>query len=76
MARRIVVVGGVAGGASFAARARRLDESADIVMLERGAHISFANCGLPYYVSGEIARRDRLLVSTPEGGSRILIISS
>ena len=54
MAKTIVVVGGVAGGASFAARARRLDESANIVMLERGEHISFANCGLPYFISGEI----------------------
>ena len=53
MAKTIVVVGGVAGGASFAARARRLDESANIVMLERGEHISFANCGLPYFISGE-----------------------
>ena len=66
----IVVVGGVAGGASFAARMRRLDESADIIMLERGAHISFANCGLPYFISGEIPSRDKLLVSTPERFSR------
>jgi len=66
MTRTIVVVGGVAGGASFAARARRLDESVTIVMLERGRHISFANCGLPYFVSGEIQSRDRLLVQTPE----------
>ncbi len=65
-AKMIVVVGGVAGGASFAARARRLDESADIVMLERGEHISFANCGLPYFISGEIPSRDKLLVQTPE----------
>lgn len=47
---RIVIVGGVAGGMSCAARARRLDESAEIVVLERGAHVSFANCGLPYFV--------------------------
>jgi len=66
VAKTIVVVGGVAGGASFAARARRLDESATIVMLERGAHISFASCGLPYFVSGEIQSRDKLLVQTPE----------
>lgn len=64
--RRIVVVGGVAGGMSFAARARRLDESAEIVVLERGAHVSFANCGLPYHVGGEIPDADRLLVQTPE----------
>ena len=66
MAKTIVVVGGVAGGASFAARGRRLDESATIVMLERGEHISFANCGLPYFVSGEIQSRDKLLLQTPE----------
>ncbi|MCK9793655.1 FAD-dependent oxidoreductase [Isoptericola sp. 4D.3] len=63
--RRILVVGGVAGGMSFAARARRLDESADIVVLERGAHVSFANCGLPYHVGGEIPEADALLVQTP-----------
>ena len=70
MARVIVVVGGVAGGASFAARCRRLDELAEIVMLERGEHISFANCGLPYFISGEISRREKLLVVTPERFSR------
>jgi len=63
---RIVVVGGVAGGMSCAARARRLDESAEIIVLERGEHVSFANCGLPYYVGGEIAEADDLLVQTPE----------
>lgn len=65
-AMRIVVVGGVAGGMSAAARARRLDESAEIVVLERGAHVSFSNCGLPYYVSGEIEHERSLLVQTPE----------
>jgi NADPH-dependent 2,4-dienoyl-CoA reductase/sulfur reductase-like enzyme/rhodanese-related sulfurtransferase len=64
--RRILVVGGVAGGMSFAARARRLDEHAEIVVLERGAHVSFANCGLPYAVSGEIADEKSLLVQTPQ----------
>ncbi|MBD7919361.1 FAD-dependent oxidoreductase [Cellulomonas sp. Sa3CUA2] len=63
--RRIVVVGGVAGGMSAAARARRLDESASIVVLEQSAHVSFANCGLPYHLSGEIAQRDALLLHTP-----------
>ncbi|WP_372968401.1 FAD-dependent oxidoreductase [Microbacterium sp.] len=63
---KIVVVGGVAGGMSFAARARRLDESAEIIVLERGNHVSFANCGLPYYVSGEITEQENLLVQTPE----------
>lgn len=62
---RIVVVGGVAGGMSAAARARRLDESAEIIVLERGEHVSFANCGLPYYVSGEIVDQGALLVQTP-----------
>lgn len=62
---KIVVVGGVAGGMSCAARARRLDEDAEIVVLERGAHVSFANCGLPYYVGGDIVDRDALLVQTP-----------
>jgi len=63
---RIVIVGGVAGGMSCAARARRLDESAEIIVLERGAHVSFANCGLPYFVGGEIADSRALLVQTPE----------
>jgi NADPH-dependent 2,4-dienoyl-CoA reductase/sulfur reductase-like enzyme/rhodanese-related sulfurtransferase len=63
---KLVIVGGVAGGASAAARARRLAEDADIVMLERGPDVSFANCGLPYYVGGEIRPRDKLLVTTPQ----------
>jgi NADPH-dependent 2,4-dienoyl-CoA reductase/sulfur reductase-like enzyme/rhodanese-related sulfurtransferase len=63
---KLVIVGGVAGGASAAARARRLSESADIVILERGPDVSFANCGLPYYVGGEIIERGKLLVATPE----------
>lgn len=63
---RIVIVGGVAGGMSCAARARRLDESAEIVVLERGAHVSFANCGLPYFVGGEITEERSLLVQTPQ----------
>ena len=64
-ATRIVIVGGVAGGMSCAARARRLDESAHIIVLDRGEHVSFANCGLPYHVSGEIPDADELLVQTP-----------
>ncbi|HNV85794.1 MAG TPA: DsrE/DsrF/DrsH-like family protein [Candidatus Omnitrophota bacterium] len=63
---RLLIVGGVAGGASAAARARRLSESAEIVLLERGEHISFANCGLPYHIGGAIPDRTRLLVQTPE----------
>ena len=63
---KIVVVGGVAGGMSAAARARRLAEDAEIVVFERGEHPSFANCGLPYFVGGEIADEDALLVQTPD----------
>lgn len=62
---RIIIVGGVAGGMSAAARARRLDEQAEIIVLEQGAYVSFANCGLPYHLSGEIAARDALLLHTP-----------
>src|SRR4051812_2427654 len=64
--RRIVIVGGVAGGASAAARARRVDESAEITIFERGPYISFANCGLPYHIAGEIQDRSKLLIMTPE----------
>lgn len=60
---KLVIVGGVAGGASAAARARRLDENAEIVLLERGPDLSFANCGLPYYLGGEITDRAKLLVT-------------
>ena len=63
---KLLIVGGVAGGASAAARARRLAEDASIVLFERGPDVSFANCGLPYYVGGEIAERNKLLVVTPE----------
>lgn len=64
-APRIVIIGGVAGGASAAARARRLSERAQITLLERGPDVSFANCGLPYHIGGEIADRERLAVQTP-----------
>ncbi len=63
---KLCIVGGVAGGASAAARARRLSEDAHIVLIERGPDISFANCGLPYYLGGEIADRAKLLLVTPE----------
>jgi NADPH-dependent 2,4-dienoyl-CoA reductase/sulfur reductase-like enzyme/rhodanese-related sulfurtransferase len=63
---RLIIVGGVAGGASAAARARRLSEGAEIILIERGHDVSFANCGLPYHIGGEIARRDSLLVTTPD----------
>lgn len=62
---RLVIVGGVAAGASAAARARRLSESASITLVERGPDVSFANCGLPYFIGGEIAQRDALAVQTP-----------
>lgn len=63
---KVVIVGGVAGGASTAARLRRMDEQAEILLLERGPYISFANCGLPYHIGGVITERDKLLVQTPE----------
>jgi len=67
MSRKIVVVGGVAAGASAAAKARRVDESAEIVVVEKGPYVSFANCGLPYFVGGEIRDRAALFLQTPEG---------
>jgi len=66
MSKKIVIVGGVAGGASAAARLRRLDENVEIVLFERGKYISFANCGLPYYIGQVIKNRDDLLVQIPE----------
>lgn len=63
---RVVVVGGVAGGMSAAARLRRRDEGAEIIVLERSKYVSFANCGLPYYVGGEIADPAKLLLHTPQ----------
>jgi len=63
---KVVIVGGVAAGASTAARLRRMDENAEIIMFEKGEHISFANCGLPYYVGGVIQQRKKLLVQTPK----------
>src|ERR1039458_5483591 len=64
--RRIIIIGGVAGGASAAAKARRVDERAEIQIFERGPYISFANCGLPYYIAGEIDDRAKLIIMTPE----------
>jgi NADPH-dependent 2,4-dienoyl-CoA reductase/sulfur reductase-like enzyme/peroxiredoxin family protein/rhodanese-related sulfurtransferase/TusA-related sulfurtransferase len=66
MSKKVLIVGGVAGGASAAARLRRLDEEAHIVMFERDPYISFANCGLPYYIGDSIKDRSKLLVQTPE----------
>ena len=64
--KKVVIIGGVAGGASCAARLRRLDETAQIVLLERGEYISYANCGLPYHVGDVIKARQSLLLQTPE----------
>src|SRR5690349_9163397 len=65
-ARRVVIVGGVAGGASCAARLRRLDETVEILVIDRGPYVSFANCGLPYYVGNVISDERRLLVASRE----------
>ncbi len=66
MSKKVLIVGGVAGGASTAARLRRQDENAEIIMFEKGEFISFANCGLPYYIGGSINKRESLLLQTPE----------
>lgn len=66
MSKKVLIVGGVAGGATAATRLRRLDEHAEIIMFERDEYISFANCGLPYYIGGTIKDRKRLIVQTPE----------
>ncbi len=66
MSKKVLIVGGVAGGASCAARLRRLDENVKIIMFERGEYISFANCGLPYHIGGTIDNRDELILQTPE----------
>jgi NADPH-dependent 2,4-dienoyl-CoA reductase/sulfur reductase-like enzyme len=64
--KRVLIVGGVAGGASCAARARRLSEKDEIIMFDRGEYVSFANCGLPYYVGNVIKKEENLLMATPE----------
>ncbi|MCG9695702.1 FAD-dependent oxidoreductase [Shewanella sp. Isolate11] len=64
--KKLLIIGGVAGGASAAARARRLSEDAEIIMFERGEYVSFANCGLPYHISGEIDQRSALVLQTPQ----------
>lgn len=63
---KVVIIGGVAGGATAAARLRRLDERAEIIIFERSGYVSYANCGLPYYIGGEIKRRSALTLQTPE----------
>lgn len=70
MSKKVIIVGGVAGGASTAARLRRLDENLDIIMFEKGEYISFANCGLPYYIGGTINEREKLIVQTVEEMSK------
>jgi NADPH-dependent 2,4-dienoyl-CoA reductase/sulfur reductase-like enzyme/rhodanese-related sulfurtransferase len=67
MKTRLLIIGGVAAGATAAARARRISEEAEITLLERGPYVSYANCGLPYYLAGDIQKRERLLLQTPEG---------
>lgn len=66
---KIIIIGGVAGGATTAARIRRSDETADIILIEKGKYISYANCGLPYYIGGVIEEREKLFVQTPEAFS-------
>lgn len=66
MGKKIVIVGGVAGGATAAARLRRLDEFAEIIMFEKGPHVSFSNCSLPYYLSGTVDRKEKLVLTSPE----------
>ncbi|MDZ5471263.1 CoA-disulfide reductase [Bacillus sp. 31A1R] len=70
MTKKILIIGGVAGGATAAARLRRIDEHSNIILFERGEHISFANCGLPYYIGESIKQREKLLVQTVEGMSK------
>lgn len=64
---KILIIGGVAGGATAAARLRRLSETAEIIVFEKGEHVSFANCGLPYYIGGTIGNRESVLLQTPKG---------
>lgn len=67
MGKTIIIIGGVAGGATAAARLRRLNEQDEIILFERGEHVSFANCGLPYYIGETIDSRDKLFLQTPKG---------
>lgn len=72
--RKFIIIGGVAGGATAAARIRRADEMAEIILLEKGKYISYANCGLPYYIGGVISEREKLFVQTPESFSKLFNI--
>ncbi len=69
MSKKIVIIGGVAGGATAATRLRRLNEKDEIILFEKGEYISFANCGLPYHIGGTIKNREDLLLQTVEGMS-------
>jgi NADPH-dependent 2,4-dienoyl-CoA reductase/sulfur reductase-like enzyme len=69
---KYLIVGGVAAGMSAAARLRRLDETAEIIVFERGDYVSYANCGLPYYIGDEIKERERLIVQTPEAFKELM----
>ena len=73
---KVIIVGGVAGGASCAARLRRLDEKAEILMVERGPYVSYANCGLPYHVGGAIEKESSLLVATEKTFRTCLLYTS
>ena len=66
MSKKILIVGGVAGGATAAARIRRLDETAEVIIFERSGFVSYANCGLPYYIGGVIRDKEELTLQTPE----------
>lgn len=70
---KYLIVGGVAGGATVAARLRRIDENAEIILFERGKYVSYANCGLPYYIGGTITERDKLFVQTAQDLPPVLI---
>ena len=69
MTQKVIIIGGVAGGATAAAKLRRISEDVEIILIERGEYISFANCGLPYYIGETITDRSKLLVQTVEGMS-------
>lgn len=71
---KYLIVGGVAGGATAAARIRRNTEQAEIILFEKGAHISYANCGLPYYIGGVIDEREKLFVQTPKHLDSVLLL--
>lgn len=65
MGKKVLVVGGVAGGASVAARVRRLDESAEVIMFDKGPHVSYSNCSLPYHLSGIVENSENLILLNP-----------